>query len=98
METCGWAVGPGTDEPGDFAVVERIGQERREAEARDRGRREPGDKFAANAVARIVAGFEDRDRHTGSAQREAEGKSGQAAADNFDGTSGRHGRRTATRR
>ena len=59
---------------------------------------ESGDKFAADTMARIVAGLKNCHRHAGAAERESARKSGQAAADDFDGPGECHGRRMAIRR
>ena len=79
-------------------MVQRIGKVRSETECGDSGGGESGDKFAADAMARIVAGLKNCHRHAGAAERESERKSGQAAADDFDGPGEGHGRRMAIRR
>jgi hypothetical protein len=77
-------------EPGDLAVAKRIGEKWDEAEARDRGGGEAGDKIAADAVARVAAGFDESDGDAGAAKSEAEREAGEAAADDLDGARGTH--------
>ena len=83
--------------PSDVAVVEGVGEKRREAEAGDGGGGEAGDEIAADAVARIAAGFEKGDGDAGTAEGEAEGEAGEATADDLDGAGRGHARRSATR-
>ncbi len=87
----------GASEPGDIVVERGIGEKRIELEAVARLRRETGDEFAADAVARVVAGFENGDVDSGATEREAEAETREPAADDFDGTEGSHERRMATR-
>ena len=86
------------NEPGDFAMVQGIGQDRPELQARYRGGGKTGDEFAANAVPGVGAGLMKRDRHACPAQCEAERQPGQSAPDDFNGLQGIHERprRTAT--
>lgn len=60
-------------------------------------RGESGDELAADAVAWVVAGFEECNVDADAAEREAERETGEAAADDFDGAEGSHERRTATK-
>lgn len=87
----------GAVEPGDVVVEGGVGEKRIELEAGTGARRETGDEFAADAMARVVAGFEDRDVGAGATEGEAEAEAGEAAADDFDRTCGHHGRRRARR-
>lgn len=78
----------GTREPGDVVVERGVGEERIELEAVAGVRGESGDEFAADAVARVMAGFENRDVDAGATEGEAEAETGEAAADDFDGAGG----------
>lgn len=73
------------EKPRDLAVFEGVGKVRPEVEAGNGLVGESGDKFAADTVARIATGFEERYGHIGATQGETEGQTGEAAADDFDG-------------
>ena len=72
--------------PSDLAVETGVGEEGREVEAVDGGRGKAGDEFAADAVARVGAGFHEGNGNVFAAQGESERKTGEAAADDFDRT------------
>jgi hypothetical protein len=83
--------------PGHFPMPQGVGEHRAQPKARNRGRSQAGDKFAADAVTRITAGFGQRHRDAFAAQRDAQGEPGQSAPDDFNGPQA-HGRRMATMR
>ena len=72
--------------PSDLAVLECVGEKRGEAEAGDGGGGEPRHKIAADAVAGVVAGFDEGDGDAGAAKGEGERKAGEAAANNLNRT------------
>ncbi len=84
--------------PRDLVMVKRVGEKRREAEAREGGGGEAGDEFAADAVAWIAAGLEENDGDVFPAEGETEREPREAAANNLNGPGGVHARRVATMR
>lgn len=73
------------EKPRNLAEFEGVGKVRPEVEAGNGLVGESGDKFAADTVARIATGFEERYGNFGAAQGESESQAGEAAADDFDG-------------
>ena len=59
-------------EPRDLAMAQRVAEKGLEAEPGDRGGVEAGDEFAADAVARIAAGFEQCDGNSLATECEAQ--------------------------
>ena len=66
------------------SMVQGVGEQRRQAETLDGRGRKSRDEFAADAMPRVAAGFEDRDRHAGPAQGETKRQPRESAADDFD--------------
>ena len=71
--------------PSDTAGRARGFQQLPQLQAGGRLLVETGDEFAADPVARIGSGFDQADRNSPGPQTKPEGKSGEAAADDFHG-------------
>ena len=61
-----------------------VAQQRGQTEPRHRRLIQAGDELAAHAVPRIVMRLEERHRYAGAPERQAQGQTGQTAADDFD--------------
>src|SRR3954465_10958380 len=72
------------DVPRDFTMLKRIAQDRPEPESLDGVAIEPRDKFAADAVAWIIAGLVNCRPHSGALQGNPQGKPGEPATDYLD--------------